>query len=89
MNTKLEYFLGGAILMASWAVAVFFYRFARTTGDRLFHFFAAAFFLLGFERVCRGFLPSLVQPYVYLIRLLAFLLILFAIWDKNRAERKS
>jgi hypothetical protein len=29
------------------------------------------------------------QSYVYLIRLSAFLLILFAILDKNRKEKKS
>jgi hypothetical protein len=41
------------------------------------------------ERVCREFVPGILQPYVYLIRLAAFLLILFAIWDKNQKQKKT
>lgn len=82
-------FLSGAILLASWAIALFFFRFQRTTGSRLFGFFAAAFILLGLERVCTEFMSSTFQSYVYLIRLCAFLLILFSILDKNRKNAKD
>ena len=41
----------GAIAMASVVAALFFLRFWRDTGDRLFLIFAAAFFLLAATRV--------------------------------------
>ncbi len=82
-------FLGGAIVIAAWAISLFFFRFGKSTQDRLFGFFGLAFILLGLERVCREFVPGILQPYVYLIRLAAFLLILFAIWDKNQKHKKT
>jgi hypothetical protein len=84
----LNTFLGGAIVLGSWAIALFFFRFQKATRDRLFGFFAAAFLLLGLERVGLEFMSGEPQSLLYLIRLLAFLLILLAIWDKNRTESK-
>jgi hypothetical protein len=46
----MEQFLMGAIAMASTIVALFFLRFWRETGDRLFAMFALAFLLLGITR---------------------------------------
>jgi hypothetical protein len=45
-----------------------------------------AFFLLAFERLVLGFLGSANEPsqWVYLIRLGAFLLIIYAIISKNK-----
>jgi hypothetical protein len=79
--------LSGAILLGHWAIGVFFFRFSRKRGERLFTFFAFAFWLLALER----FFLLLMEPrqesqaYVYLVRLIAFLLILYAIYDKNRS----
>jgi len=81
-------FLDGAIVMAAWAIALFFFRFRKATGDRLFGFFAAAFVLLGVERIANEFMAGTFQAGVYLIRLAAFLLILLGILDKNRKEKK-
>jgi hypothetical protein len=82
----MEEFLMGAIAMASVVAATFFLRFWRDTGDRLFLIFAAAFFLLAVTRI--GLLLSHVRQeghtHWYWVRLVAFLLILFAIVDKNR-----
>lgn len=76
----------GAIAMASIIAALFFLRFWRDTGDRLFGIFAAAFFLLASTRV--GLVLSRAQmeeqTLWYWVRLAAFLLILVAIIDKNR-----
>ena len=47
----MEQFLMGAIAMASLVVALFFLRFWRKTGDRLFAIFALAFLLLGITRL--------------------------------------
>jgi membrane-associated PAP2 superfamily phosphatase len=82
----LDPFLGGAISMGFLVAGLFFLRFWRTTRDRLFLFFAAAFFILMAERVVRGAMEIRTEwvPYVYMIRLAAFVLILIAILDKNR-----
>lgn len=85
----LKAMLAGAILVSAWAISVFFLRFLRKTHDRLFAFFAAAFLLLGVERIAILALASEVQAFVYLIRLFAFVLILLAIVDKNRRGEKG
>jgi hypothetical protein len=47
----MEHFMMGAIAMASAVVALFFLRFWRETGDRLFAIFALSFLLLGITRL--------------------------------------
>ena len=80
--------LAGAIMVAAWAILVFFLRFWRKTGDRLFAFFAAAFLLLGIEKTIIVVVSSDHHSFGYFVRLFAFLLILFAILDKNRRGGK-
>jgi hypothetical protein len=80
----------GAIAMASAVVALFFVRFWRSTGDRFFLFFALSFFIDALDRV---FLASEAQstddqPAYYLIRLLSYALIVYAIVDKNRPRKR-
>jgi hypothetical protein len=81
----------GAIAMASFAAALFFLRFWRSSKDRFFLFFAAAFGIEAVNRICLAFVfPDFENhPVFYLIRLFAFLLILFAIIDKNLPKKKS
>jgi hypothetical protein len=85
-GVAMEELIMGAIAMASLVAALFFLRFWRDTGDRLFVIFAAAFFLLALTRI--GLALSHVQQepntHWYWVRLVAFLLILVAIIDKNR-----
>lgn len=80
-------FISGAILMGCWVVGLFFFRFWRSTRDRFFAMFALAFWLLGLERVILAWLNLIDESHslVYLIRTLAFLVIVLAIIDKNRA----
>jgi hypothetical protein len=82
----LEPFLSGAICMGFLVISLFFVRFWKETRDRLFLFFAAAMFLLLTERIVRaGFdLRTEWAPAVYLLRLVAFIVILAGIFDKNR-----
>lgn len=84
----LEGFLLGVIVTASLTAGAFFLRFWRQTRDTLFLTFAAAFFIEGLNRI--GFLfverPNEGSPAIYLVRLIAFLLILAAIVRKNRAS---
>jgi hypothetical protein len=82
----MQQFLLGATAMASWIAMLFFLRFWRQSGDRLFGMFAAAFLLLGLTRLGLAYWQeaSETQSYFYWLRLVAFLLILIAIIDKNR-----
>ncbi|MEX2316735.1 MAG: DUF5985 family protein [Pirellulales bacterium] len=82
----MEVFLTGAIAMSSLVAALFFLRFWRDTGDRLFVIFSAAFLLLAVTRVglALSALPNEGQTHWYWFRLAAFVLILLAILDKNR-----
>jgi hypothetical protein len=79
--------VSGAITMGYAVVGLFFLRFWRETRDRLFLIFAIAFWLLGLQRVALVFTPHMAETGtgLYLVRLFAFLLILAAIIDKNRA----
>ncbi len=81
-------FLSGAIAMTSLTAAAFFIHFWQKTRDRLFVYFAAAFFLLMLERVMRTLLQmeDELAPFVYSVRLLAFLTIIAGIVDKNRGK---
>jgi hypothetical protein len=79
-------FLLGAMATLCWVAMLFFVRFWRMSGDRLFAMFAAAFFLLGLSRLglSLAYEPRESLAFLYWIRLAAFLLILAAIVDKNR-----
>jgi Family of unknown function (DUF5985) len=77
-------FIAGVLAMAYAVVSVCFVRFWRQTGDRLFAWFAWAFGILAVQRVAVSFAPTDAS---YLLRLAAFLLIIIAIADKNRAAR--
>jgi len=79
--------VSGAITMGYAVAGLFFLRFWRETRDRLFLIFAGAFWVLGLQRLALVFSRDMVEEdtALYLIRLLAFLLILGAIVDKNRS----
>jgi hypothetical protein len=84
-------FLWGACAALSAVAGGFFWRFFREMHDRLFAMFALAFW--AFALHWAGL--SLLQPhddtrhYMYVLRLIAFLLILAAVIDKNRASRSQ
>ena len=77
---------GGAIIMGYALAAVFFLKFWRRTADSLFLAFAAAFLLMAATPLLTALLevPREEQSPFYLIRLLAFLIIIVAIIGKSR-----
>lgn len=86
MEPPIEALLG-ATVMVCLVAAVFFARFWRTSGDRFFGFFTAAFVLLAgnwIGVIAIGSAASESRHLVYLLRLGAFVLIVVAIVDKNR-----
>ncbi len=80
----------GAIAMASLVAGLFFLRFWRETGDRLFLFFAISFLVEGINRWALGLSgdPNEGRPFFYFVRFLSFLLILIAIAQKNRGRQE-
>jgi hypothetical protein len=81
-------FLTGVVATGSLAIGVFFFRFWRRTGDRLFLAFAAAFVLMSANWAAQAFV-ALDESYyaaIYLLRLAAFLVIILGVVGKNRRE---
>lgn len=76
----------GALTLAYAIIALFFYKFRSRSGDRLFTLFALAFLILSGQRlvltVAREWGENSV--WLYSLRLLAFVVIVYAIVDKNR-----
>jgi membrane-associated PAP2 superfamily phosphatase len=79
-------FLSGAVALGFATCALFFLRFWRRTREELFLAFALAFFLLGLGQTVLALanIPTEERGSIYLLRLAAFLLILVAIYRKNR-----
>ncbi len=82
----LNVMLLGAIAMANLVAGMFFLRFWQRSRDTFFAFFAASFFLEAGNRSALALTshPNDGAPMFYGIRLAAYVLILFAIAEKNR-----
>jgi len=82
-------FLSGAAALGFFSCALFFLRFWKRTREQLFLAFSLSFALLGVGQsvVSLAQIPTEEKGALYLIRLLAFLIILVAIYRKNRPSR--
>jgi hypothetical protein len=92
MSTEtLDIALLGALTLASWVAGLFFLRFWRSSGDRLFLFFAIAFWLLTLSWAGRALIhwEDESRHQVFLLRLLAFVVVIVAVIDKNRRANKE
>jgi hypothetical protein len=90
--TDVYQFLSGAAMFGAWAGGVFFLKFWVETKERLFFLFALSFWIMAIERIVMIFIqnPSNEdRSLVYVIRLVAFLIIVYGILDKNRREIKK
>jgi hypothetical protein len=81
-------FVSGAIAMGYLAAALFFLRFWRDTADRLFGYFALAFGMLAAQRTLLSLFTyhPAVEVSLYVVRALAFVVLIVGILDKNRRE---
>lgn len=91
-------FLSGFAMAAFLFSSLFFFKFWKASRDRFFLYFGTGTLLLALERIAlaliRQFLPTLTPisegiAWVYLIRLLAYMIILLAILEKNRAGSRT
>jgi hypothetical protein len=88
MTDLINQMLTGAIVVASLIAGLFFFRFWRHTRDRFFLYFALSFWIEAVNRVALGLLAGDEHtPVIYAFRLVAYGLILLAIWQKNRPQR--
>jgi drug/metabolite transporter superfamily protein YnfA len=81
-------FVSGATMAAALVIALIFFRYWRQSRDRLFLMFSLGFLVFSVSRLILAFLEEDDEGrvYVYGLRLIAFLLILAAIIDKNRVK---
>ena len=79
-------FLSGAVVLSFLVSSLFFLRYWSRTRDELFISFSVAFALLAIAQsvLALASIPAEDRGPVYVIRLSAFILILFAIFRKNR-----
>jgi zinc transporter ZupT len=82
-------FLGGGVSMGFAVAALFFLKFWHRTREALFLAFSASFLLLGVTQTLLTLseVPLEERSRLYLLRLVAFLLILGALWWQNRRGR--
>jgi len=82
-------FLAGAIVMGFAIAALMFLKFWKRTREGLFLAFAGSFLLLSVTQalLTLGDFQDEERSWLYLLRLAAFLLILFAMWWQNRRHR--
>ena len=83
-------FISGVLAGGYAIAALYFLKFWRQTRDRLFVLFAIAFLLLTVQRVALALGAAWLgnTDWYYVVRLLAFALIMAAIIDKNRAVQR-
>ncbi|RYG39110.1 MAG: hypothetical protein EON93_00645 [Burkholderiales bacterium] len=82
--------VSGAIVMACAVIGLYFLRFWKSSRDSFFLYFAAAFWIQGAQWLYTGVGSANEYGEVpYLARLLAYLLIVVAILQKNFTNRET
>jgi hypothetical protein len=87
----LTLFASGALCAGYLVAALCFARFLRRTGAPIFRWFTAAFLLLALQRLLLVVVVTApgAMPWSYVVRLLAFVLILVGIAAQNRPRRAA
>jgi hypothetical protein len=84
-------FLAGAVAFAFIIAGLYFCRFWRKTGDGLFLGFGVAFWLFAANRIIVSVLRDNDERSTdaYILRILGFLIILYAVLRKNSSARRE
>jgi hypothetical protein len=85
----MEQFLSGGIALVTAFSGLFFLRFWRRTRDRFFLYFALSLWIEAAHRATLGLYPEITDtnPFSYMLRIVAYGLIILAILHKNRRGR--
>ncbi len=89
--TPVTFFLSGVYMATFMASALIFFRVWRKVRDRFFWLFGWACLVLAIERIPLIFVDPAIEEnsWVYIFRLLAFILILVAVVDTNRGDKRG
>ena len=84
-------FLNGVIAMGLFVAGLFFLKFWRGSKDRLFLTFGLAFWIFAINYAVLGLaaFADEQRPYVFLLRLVGFVAILWGVADKNWNSRRA
>lgn len=84
-------FVSGAVFMGYMVAALFFLRFWRQSQVLLFLYFGISFTILGAAQALMTLLNVAAEDatWIYLLRLSAFLVIVYAIWRHNRRSDRQ
>ena len=87
MTETVVVFLQAVSATLAWVSGLLFYRFWRESRDVLFVFFSAGFSVMAFAWVLLAVIRPTgeARPYIYAVRLLAFLLLIAGMIQKNRS----
>jgi hypothetical protein len=79
-------FIQGAVAMGCVTAGMIFFRFWRQSRDRLFLSFASAFWTLAISYGVLGLVTFATEwrVYVFVVRLCAFCMIIYGVFEKNR-----
>jgi uncharacterized membrane protein YoaK (UPF0700 family) len=88
---RVESFMSGMAMMGFIIAGLFFFRFWSRTRDRLFAIFGVAFLLMAVNEAFVDVSGSPTNEVVlaYVLRIIAFLMLIVGIVAKNLEERKS
>jgi len=84
-------FLNGVVAMGCFVAGLFFLKFWRSSRDRLFLTFGVAFwiFCVNYGVLGLAAFADEQRPYVFLLRLVGFVAILWGVVEKNWNTRRS
>lgn len=89
MTAVVLVYMYGALSLGCFAIALFFVRYHRLAKDELFLWFAGSFATLALHWTVLTFGTTSEHAHLlYVVRLLAFLMIVVAILRKNRAAKR-
>lgn len=87
----MKYFMWGVLATGCLMVAIFFVHYWRSSRERLFVYFSAAFGLMTVQWVASALSGTDEEHHAYLLilRILAFICIIAGIVDRNRRDRRA
>lgn len=89
--SEMNLVFNGALSISAWIAGLFFLRFWTLSRDRIFLYFCIAFWLLALNWLGLAVIHWVPETrhQVFVVRLLAFVLIIVGVVEKNRRGRSS